>query len=138
MKNEFSGKVSGVYRINGCVLCRCDNKGKFVNVFSCGEVMHSYYGKGECVALSKELASSFLSNVRLLGAYAEPVCDCTVIRVFGVGLSGGGILCRALKELGNASVFPLGVSASECGLAFALCTEQSERAFDVLSRFMDE
>ena len=61
------------------------------------------------------------------------VCKCHVIRLFGIGLVGGGILCRVMRLLGNAGICFYGASVSECGIAIALPRERLSEALRILS-----
>ena len=137
MKNEFSGTVSGIYKFDDCILCRYKKANSFSGIFTDADIMRNYYGGEECVVIPACAEKETLEAARRTGCAVDTVCPCAVIRLFGIGLAGGGVLCKALRCLSGASVFPLGTSISECGLTFAVRSADAEAAWRLLCGFVD-
>ena len=120
MQNGFEGIVNGLYTVPNCVMLDC---GTEVPSSCDGEIMRSYCG-GRLFCLVKEDGGYDIGRA---------VCKCHVIRLFGIGLVGGGILCRVMRLLGNAGICFYGASVSECGIAIALPRERLSEALRILS-----
>ena len=129
MNIGFDGIVNGIYTVYDCVLLRLSS------IKSCidSELMCGLLGGYAFSAVSAEDAMRYTENVDT-GERAEVVCPCNVVRIFGIGLVGGGVLCKVLRILGECGICVYGASASECGIALALPREKSCIAVDALSR----
>ena len=121
MQNGFDGIVYGLYTVPDCVMLDC---GAEAPCDFEDDVMIGYTG-GRAFRLKRE---SEMQN-----QYVKAVCKCHVIRIFGIGLVGGGVLCRALRVLGKAGICFYGASVSECGIALALPRESLSEAVRALS-----
>ena len=117
MQTGFDGVVHGICGEGDCIMARCGPQTALGD-----ELMRSlYYGKAYCV---------YKNGERVCG---EVICPCCVVRLFGVGLVGCGVLCRALRLLWRYEINFYGASVSECGIALALPRERMEEAISVLS-----
>ncbi len=121
MQNGFEGIVNGLYTVPNCVMLDC---GTDVPSDCDGEIMRSYCG-GRSFCLIKEEEHSAETGM--------PVCKCHVVRLFGIGMVGGGVLCRVMRVLGRAGICFYGASVSECGIALALPRERFAEAVRILS-----
>lgn len=119
MQNGFEGIVNGLYTVPNCVMLDC---GEAQSAECRGEIMQSYCG-GKLFRIVQEEE----------GVSENAVCKCHVLRLFGIGLVGGGVLCKVMRILGKAGICFYGVSVSECGIALALPREKLGEAVCVLS-----
>ena len=121
MQNGFFGVVNGFYTVPDCVMLDC---GREVPEECEGELMRSYCGKKVFCLVKEEDACN---------KNGTQVCRCHVLRLFGIGLVGGGVLCRIMRALGKAGICFYGASVSECGIALALPRESFSDALRILS-----
>ena len=121
MQNGFDGIVYGFYTVPNCILLDCD------------AVLPSDLGDDVMLAYSGGRAFRLIKEAEAAGQQGKAVCKCHVVRIFGIGLVGGGVLCRVMRALGSVGVCFYGASVSECGIALALPRERLADAVRVLS-----
>ncbi len=127
MQNGFEGVVNGLYTVPNCVMLDCGNEAPCTGG---AEIMQSYCG-GRLFSLMKEEDCKDEAD--------NAVCKCHVLRLFGIGMVGGGVLCRVFRVLGNAGICFYGASVSECGIALALPRERLSEAVRLLAaEFLDD
>ncbi len=121
MQNGFDGIVNGLYTVPNCIMI---DLGTDTNGYSDCEIMRSYSG-GRSFCLLRE--EDYRSD------RGKAVCRCHALRMFGIGLVGGGVLCKVIRLLGNAGICFYGASVSECGITLALPCEKLTEAVRILS-----
>jgi len=129
MNIGFDGIVNGIYTVRDCVLLRLSSMDPCIG----GEIMHGLLGGYAFSAVREKDAEKYTKDADGRKGAAQ-VCPCNVVRIFGIGLVGGGVLCKVLRVLGECGICVYGASASECGIALALPREESRMAVDALSR----
>lgn len=129
MNIGFDGIVNGIYTVYNCVLMRLSSHDFCIG----GEVMHGLLGGYAFSAVREKDAGEYMKDADGCNG-ATWVWPCNVVRIFGIGLVGGGVLCKVLRVLGECGICVYGASASECGIALALPREKSRAAVDALSR----
>lgn len=131
MLRDFDGVVSSITARDECVLVRFDEH--YESLPDVKELMHSSYkGCAFCV-VDKSDEGSFFNALLKEGISAERICDCGLLKIHGIGLVGGDVLCRALRTLFAWEVSVLGVSASESGIALALPAGTEGKALQALT-----
>ena len=108
MQNGFEGIVSGLFTIPNCVMTECKHDTQYCDG---GEIMQSLVC-GKAFRVVSEDGFDAVND--------HAVCRCHVVRLFGIGMVGGGVFCKVMKVLGEAGIGFYGASLSECGIAIAL------------------
>ena len=129
MNTGFAGVVNGIYTLRDCVLFRLTPR----CVGETGEIMGGLIDGYAFAAVSGAEADDYMRRVTDDGGSAEKVCRCNVVRLFGLGLGGGGVFCRILRAFADEQICCYGASVSECGIALALPCDKSDRAVELLT-----
>ena len=131
MLRDFDGIVSSITSMGDCVLVRCDEY--YDSLPDVKELMHnSYKGCSFCVVDKLEEAGFFSALLRKK-INADRICNCSLLKIHGIGLVGGDVLCRVLRTLFAWDISVLGVSSSESGIALALPLGAEGKALQALT-----
>ena len=121
MQNGFEGIVNGLYTVLNCIMLEPGDDAELCD--GC-EIVRSYSGGRMFCLVREEDCPDKVGNA---------VCKCHALRIFGIGLVGGGVLCRVMRVLGRAGICFYGASVSECGITLALPRERLSECVRVLS-----
>lgn len=129
MHREFDGIVSSIRSIGNCMLVRCDE----YSLTDTEALMYSSYNGSAFCVVNKSEEKSFFGALADKNICADRICDCGLVRIYGIGLVGGDVLCRVLRTLYNWDISVLAVFCSELGIALALPAGTEGKALQALT-----